>query len=684
MASEFDNKAVSTIRTLAADITHQSNSGHPGAPMGLAPVAHILWSRFIRCDPKDSHWPNRDRFVLSNGHACALQYIMLHLLGYKLSMDDLKSFRTLDSLTPGHPEFGHTDGIEVTTGPLGQGIANAVGLAIAGKNAAATFNKPDFEIFNNMVYCVLGDGCLQEGVCAEALSLAGHLRLNNLVAIYDDNGITIDGDTACSFTEDVEMRLRAYRWNVLHVLDGNTDLDSLVKTLEEAKTCKDMPTMIRVKTTIGYGSENQGTASVHGSPLKEDDIIQLKKAFGFNPDETFVVPKDVQEAYDGYRDKGGKLHSEWKDLYSKYSKKYPDEAAQIDRRLAHKLPEGWEKKLPTYKPSDKGMASRKLSEAVLNAIADEIPELLSGSADLTGSNNTRWSNAVDFQPPETRLGNYDGRYIRYGVREHGMGAIMNGIHAYGLHIPSSGTFLNFVSYAIGAVRLSALSKFQVIWIATHDSIGLGEDGPTHQPVETAAALRSLPNLDFWRPADGNETSGAYKVALESYTTPSVLALTRQNLPQLEGSSIENTVKGGYAMIEDKEATITLVSTGSEVHICAEALKLLKEQGIKARLVSMPCFRVFDLQPLEYRLKVLPSGHPILSVEAYTTFGWGKYAHVHHGINTFGASAPYEDVYRKFKMTPEDISSKAARVVDAFKNSKTPLVSPIEVEAEFAK
>lgn len=620
--------------------------------------------------------------MLSNGHACALQYIMLHLLGYKLSMDDLKSFRQLNSLTPGHPEANHTDGVEVTTGPLGQGFANAVGIAIAQKNVAATFNRDDFDLFNSQTFVILGDGCMQEGIASEAASLAGHLRLNNLIAIYDDNKITIDGDVACSFTEDVEKRFQSYEWDVLHVLDGDKDVKGLYEAVDKARKNTERPTLIRVRTTIGFGSKNQGLASTHGSPLKEDDIRQFKEKVGFNPDEKFVIPKEVADAYASYAKRGAEENAEWKKRFDAYGQKYGKEKAEIERRIAHKLPEGWEKALPTFKPSDDAAATRKLSEGVLKSLSGVIPEMMGGSADLTGSNLTRWADAVDFQPPATHLGDYTGRYIRYGVREHAMGAIMNGMHAFGMHIPTAGTFLNFVSYALGSVRLSALSKFQTIWVATHDSIGLGEDGPTHQPIETAAALRALPNLDFWRPADGNEVSAAYKVALESYSTPSVLALTRQGLPHLETSSIEKASLGGYVVLEQDNAEITIVSTGSEVSISLDAAKKLGEQGVKARVVSIPCFSVFDKQSLDYRKKVLPSGHPILSVEAYSTFGWGKYAHVHHGINSFGVSAPAKDAYKHFKMTDTDIATKAQNVINHFKKAGTPLVSPLELEAEF--
>lgn len=598
-------------------------------------------------------------------------------------MDDLKSFRQLDSKTPGHPEAGHhTPMVELTTGPLGQGISSAVGLAIAQANAAAVFNKPNFELFNNHTYVFLGDGCLQEGISSEACSLAGHLKLGNLICVYDDNHISIDGDTACSFTEDVEQRYLAYDWHVISVNDGDKDLEGMYKAIEEAKKVTDKPSLIRLKTTIGFGSKNQGGASTHGAPLKADDIEQLKEKFGFNPKEKFVVPQEVYDYYHGIQQRGANYQKEWDALLEGYKAKYPKEHEDLTRRIAGKLPANWEKALPTYSPSDAAVATRKLSETALTKLAAALPELLGGSADLTGSNLTRWSEAVDFQHPASQLGDYSGRYIRYGVREHAMGAIMNGLHAYGLHIPTAGTFLNFVSYAIGAVRLSALSNFRTIWVATHDSIGLGEDGPTHQPIETGMALRAIPNLNFMRPADGNEVSAMYKVAIEAIKTPSVIALSRQNLPQLEGSSIEKAEKGGYVLKEVENADITLVATGSEVSIARDAAAELEKKGIKARLVSMPCFKVFDDQPFEYRSTVLPSGHPILSVEAYTTLGWHKYAHVQHGINQFGASAPAPQAYHKFKIEPVPIAEKAEKVISYYKNQGTPLVSPIELTKMF--
>ncbi|KAG0037238.1 Transketolase [Podila clonocystis] len=662
-----DSHAINTIRVLAADTVFKSNSGHPGAPMGCAPMAHLLFSRYMNFNPKNPHWPNRDRFVLSNGHACALQYILLHLTGYPTSIADLKQFRQVNSKTPGHPESHITVGIEVTTGPLGQGFANSVGLAIAEAHMAATFNKPGFDLFNNYTFVILGDGCLQEGVASEAASLAGHLQLGKLIALYDDNHISIDGDTEISFTEDVAKRFEAYGWHVQIVADGNHDLESIARAIEEAKKVTNKPSLIKVFTTIGFGSLNQGTEKVHGSPLKADDIVQLKKAFGFNPEEHFVVPQTTYDLYHAKAAKGAHLNQEWNALLEKYVAHHPEEGAQLKRRLRKELPENWATALPRFTPADKATATRKLSEAVLNKIADILPELVVGSADLTGSNLTRWKNAVDFQPESTGIGNYAGRYIRYGVREHGMSAIMNGLDAYGGIIPVGATFLNFISYASGAVRLSALSGHRILYIMTHDSIGLGEDGPTHQPIETLAMIRATPNLVDLRPADGNETSGAYLFAISAKHRPSVLSLTRQDLPHLEGSSIEKTLKGGYVLQEVEGADVTLIGTGSEVSLCVDAAKILHDRGIKARIVSMPSTTLFDEQDHGYRASVLIDGIPAVSVEAMSTLGWDRYAHESIGIDTFGASGPYKDVYKHFGLVPDVVAGKVQKILAFYKS-----------------
>ncbi|KAI9804522.1 MAG: hypothetical protein M1825_001421 [Sarcosagium campestre] len=672
---ETDLLTVNTIRLLAVDATFKANSGHPGAPMGMAPIAHVLFNKFLNFNPQNPNWANRDRFVLSNGHGCMLQYALLHLYGYKVTIDDLKAFRTVDSITPGHPEYHDTPGVEVTTGPLGQGFANAVGLAMAQAHAGAEFNKPGFDLLTNYTYCFFGDGCAMEGIASEAASLAGHQQLGNLITIYDDNHISIDGDTNVSFTEDVLKRFESYGWHTQWVEKGDDDYDGMAAAIKTAQQVKDKPSIIKLTTTIGFGSKLQGTGGVHGNPLKEDDCKAVKQKFGFDPEQSFVVPQAVYDLCHKHSDEGAIKEQEWNRLFEKYGEEYKSEYADLKRRLSGTLPEGWEKNLPTYKPGDAAVASRKLSETVLTSIHQSIPELLGGSADLTGSNLTRWKNAVDFQPPELGIGDRSGRYIRYGVREHAMAGIMNGLACYGTIIPYGGTFLNFVSYAAGSVRLSALSHIRAIYVATHDSIGLGEDGPTHQPIETLAHFRALPNMMVWRPADGNETSAAYYVALTSKSTPSIIALSRQNLPQLENSTLEHAIKGGYLAIDAENADITLVSTGSEVSICVDAAKYLKDNhNLVARVVSIPCFEVFDAQSKEYRLKVLPDGIPSLSVEVMTTLGWERYSHEQFGINRFGASGAYKDVYKKFEMTPEGISKRAVATVDFYKgiNVRSPI------------
>ncbi|KND01932.1 transketolase [Spizellomyces punctatus DAOM BR117] len=665
-----DTLAINTIRTLAPDVVQKANSGHPGAPMGCAPMAHVLFSRFISANPQNPHWINRDRFVLSNGHGCVLQYVMLHLLGYDLSMEDLQSFRQVGSKTPGHPEANHgTPGIEVTTGPLGQGIASAVGLAIAEAHLAAEFNQPGFDLVDNYTYCILGDGCMQEGVQAEAASLAGHLQLGKLIALYDDNHIQIDGDTALGFTENVRLRYESYGWHVQFVENGDSDIAALTNAIEAAKKVTDKPSLIQVRTTIGYGSKNEGEEKVHGAPLGEPDIAQVKTKFGFSPDQKFNVPQQVYDFYGKVAAKGKDAEAQWNQLFDRYAAQFPQLAADFKRRLAKKLPDNIKDLLPTYKPSDPPVATRKLSETVLNKIAPQLPELIGGSADLTGSNLTRWKGAEDFQPPSTKLGSYKGRYIRFGVREHAMAAICNGISAYGALIPFGATFFNFISYALGAVRLSALSKHHVLYIMTHDSIGLGEDGPTHQPIETLACMRAMPNILNFRPADGNEVSGSYLVSLEAHDRPSVLILTRQNLPQLAGSSIEAVRKGAYVLEDAPNPSVILVATGSEVSLAVDTAAQLASENIAARVVSMPCWELFEEQSVEYQQSVFLDGVPVVSIEAMSTFGWQKWAHLTCGIDTFGASGPYKDLYKKFGLVPDVIAAKAKKLIAFYKDRK---------------
>lgn len=655
-------RCINTIRVLAAEMVQKANSGHPGAPMGCAPMAHVLFGKHLKFDPKNPDWISRDRFVLSNGHGCALQYILLHLCGYKLSMDDLKAFRQLDSKTPGHPENFITEGIEVTTGPLGQGVSNAVGLAIAESNLAANFNRPGFNIVDNYTYVIVGDGCLQEGISAEALSLAAHLGLGKLIVFYDDNSITIDGETDISFTENVAARMEAYGFHVQRLTNGDHDLSAISKAIEKAKSMQDKPHFIQIRTTIGFGSQFQGTEKVHGAPLGADEVIAVKKKFGFKETESFNVEKNV---YDFYHQAASNCHSqyqEWLRAFNEYSKQYPDLAADLKRRLNHKILPCLKDMLPTYTPSDAACATRKLSEMLLNSIGAQMTELIGGSADLTASNLTRWKGAVDYQKSGSAHGNPTGRYIRYGVREHGMAAISNGIAAYGAFIPFCATFLNFIGYAQGALRLSALSHLKVVYIMTHDSIGLGEDGPTHQPVEILPLLRSTPNLLVLRPADGNEVSGAYYAALSVPNRPSVICLSRQNLPHLQGSSIEATLKGGY-ILQDYSKTpkalldVILVSTGSEVSICVEAAQILAAEK-NVRVVSMPSFELFRAQPTAYKAEVFPDGVPVLSVEASSTFGWREWAHASVGMTSFGASGPYKQVYEKFGLTASNVAFKA--------------------------
>ncbi|KAI8143570.1 transketolase [Fennellomyces sp. T-0311] len=665
MVQTIEQQAVDTIRIVAADMTRGANSGHPGAPMGCAPMAHVLFSRHLNVNPKNTKFINRDRFVLSNGHGCALQYILLHLMGFDVSLQDLKNFRQVGSKTPGHPEATDTPGLEVTTGPLGQGISNAVGLAAAQEHFAAKYNRPGFEIFNNYTYVILGDGCLQEGVALESISLAGHWKLGKLICLYDSNNITIDGETNISFTEDVRKRFEACGWHTSGVGEGNSDLDSISKAIDEAKAVTDKPSLIEIKTTIGYGSLIQNTSKAHGSPLSPDDIKQLKEKFGFNPEEKYFVPQPVYDLYAARTKHGEEYEAAWNDLFGKYAQEHPAEAAEIKRRFSGDLPEGWEAALPRFTPSDPALASRKASEVVLNAIAATIPDFMSGSADLTTSNLVRWKTAAPFQHPSTGLGDYKGQYIFYGVREHGMFAVMNGMACYGGIIPIGSTFLNFLTYGWGAARLSALTHLRVLYVMTHDSIGLGEDGPTHQPIETLTLTRSTPNMLTFRPADANEVSGTYLVALNARHRPSVLALSRQGLPNLEGSSVEAVGKGAYVLQDQPDAKVILVGTGSEVSIAVEASKVLDAQGVPTRVVSMPCTELYDEQSADYKKSVFTPGIPIVSVEALGVWGWERYAHAFVGMKSFGASGPYEELYKKFDITSEAIVKKAQDTIAHF-------------------
>ncbi|MBD2040873.1 transketolase [Microcoleus sp. FACHB-672] len=658
----LEELCINSIRFLAVDAVEKAKSGHPGLPMGAAPMAFVLWDRFMRYNPKNPKWFNRDRFVLSAGHGSMLQYALLYLMGFdSVTIEDIKQFRQWESKTPGHPENFMTPGVEVTTGPLGQGIANAVGLAMAEAHLAAKYNKPDSTIVDHYTYVILGDGCNMEGISGEACSFAGHLGLGKLIALYDDNHISIDGSTDVAFTEDVSKRFEAYGWHVLHVEDGNTDLAAIEKAINEAKAVTDKPTMIKVTTIIGYGSPNkQNTAGVHGAALGADEIALTREKLGWQH-EPFVIPEDVLNHTRKAVERGAGYEAEWNKTFSDYKAKYPQEGAEFDRYISGKLPDGWDKVLPTYTAEDKALPTRKHSENCLNKLASVLPELIGGSADLTHSNLTEIKGSGDFQK-----GQYQNPNIHFGVREHGMGAICNGIalHQSGL-IPYGATFLIFTDYMRAAIRLSALSQAGVIWVMTHDSIGQGEDGPTHQPIETLASLRAIPNLTVIRPADGNECSGAYKLAIEKakQNHPTLLAFTRQNVPNLAGTSIEGVAKGGYTVVESEGTPdVILIGTGSEVSLCVTAAEKLTAEGKKVRVVSMPSTEVFDGQDAAYKESILPkSVTKRLLVEAGSSFGWHKYVGTEGdtvSIDRFGASAPGGVCLEKFGFSADNVLAKA--------------------------
>ncbi|NHC36766.1 transketolase [Scytonema millei] len=669
----LEELCINAIRFLAIDAVEKAKSGHPGLPMGAAPMAFVLWDRFMRFNPKNPAWLNRDRFLLSAGHGSMLLYALLYLTGYEdLTLDDLKQFRQWESKTPGHPENFMNPGVEITTGPLGQGIANGVGIAMAEAHLAATFNKPDFPIIDHYTYVILGDGCNMEGVSGEACSLAGHLGLGKLIALYDDNHISIDGSTDLAFTEDVGKRFEAYNWHVQVVEDGNTNLDEIQKAIEAAKAVTDKPSLIKVRTTIGYGSPKKAdTRHAHGEALGEDEVKATREHLGWNH-PPFEVPEDALNHWRKAIERGAKTEQEWNQLFDRYKQQYPDEARTLERMHEAELPPNWDSVLPTYKPEDKGIATRVHSGNCLNAIAEVLPELIGGSADLAPSNNTLLKNSGDFQK-----GQYQNRYIRFGVREHGMGSICNGLALDGSGlIPYCATFLVFTDYMRAAIRLSALSEAGVIYVMTHDSIALGEDGPTHQPVEHMAALRVIPDLYVIRPADGNETSGAYKVAIEaakgkrpdSKVRPSVLALTRQALPNLAGSSIEGVTKGAY-ILSDSDGTpdIIFIGTGSETQLCVKAAEQLRGEGKKVRVVSMPCWEIFEEQTPEYKESVLPKAvKKRVSVEAAVTFGWCRYVGsegIAIGIDQYGSSAPGNVCMEKFGFTVDNVLAKAKSLLN---------------------
>jgi transketolase len=656
MDPRLEQSAITTIRTLSIDTVQAANSGHPGAPMGCAPMAHTIWTRHLRHAPRTPGWFDRDRFVLSNGHASALLYSLLHLTGYGLTVDDLKSFRQWGSLTPGHPEYGLTAGVEATTGPLGQGFANGVGMAIAERRLAAEFNRPGHTVVDHRVFAIVSDGDLQEGLASEAASLAGHLKLGKLIYLWDDNLIQLDGPTSTAWSEDVRKRFDAYGWHTSSVADGN-DVASIDAAIGAAIK-DDRPSLIAVRTVIGFGSPNKaGSQKSHGAPLGPDEVKLTKSAYGANPDATFDIPVDVAEFYRGAIASGEALVAAHTKRLLAYATAFPTEAAELQRRMAGGLPSGWERALPTYELGGDA-PTRNVSQSSIKALAAVLPELIGGSADLSESNLTDIHEGGRFTATES------GRNISFGVREHAMAAILNGLayHGSGL-VPYGGTFAVFAGYMVGGMRLSALSELGVIYVLTHDSIGLGEDGPTHQPIETLASLRSIPNMLVIRPGDGNETSGAYKVAVANRHRPTVLFLSRQAMANQANSNADHVAKGGYILEDSNGAPeIILIGTGTELELCTKAAAQLRAEGKNVRVVSMPCVELFEEQDAAYRESVLPAAcRKRLVVEASSSFGWHKFTGFEGdtvSIDRFGASAPGPLLMEKFGFTVDNVVAKA--------------------------
>jgi len=661
--------AVDTIRTLSIDGVQQANSGHPGAPMGAAPMAYVLWTRFLHHAPTRPDWFDRDRFVLSAGHASMLLYSLLHLTGYDLPLEELERFRQYGSRTPGHPEYGLTPGVEATTGPLGQGFANAVGMAIAERRLAAEFNASEHTVIDHWTYGICSDGDLQEGIASEAASLAGHLRLGKLVFLYDDNGIQLDGPTGMAWSEDVLARFDAYGWHTQRVTDGN-DLGAIEAAITAARA-DDRPSLIAVRTHIGFGSPHkQDSQKAHGSPLGPDEVRLTKEAYGWDPDRTFYIPEAALETFRAAVPAGERLASAWDARLEAYAAAHPERAAELRRRIAGELPAGWDADLPLYADGSEGLATRNVSQACLQALKDRLPELFGGAADLSESNLT------DLKGEQDLSADVAGRNIRFGVREHAMGGIANGIAYHGGLLPYVATFLTFSDYMRGSVRLAALSGLHVIYVWTHDSIGLGEDGPTHQPVEHYAALRAMPGLTFIRPGDPNEAVAAWRVAVEERRGPVALALTRQKVPVLPGTASKATdgvARGGYVLADatDEEGTtvqpdVIVIATGSELSLALAAREQLTGEGIRTRVVSLPCWERFEAQSVEYRDSVLPPEETLrISVEAGVSLGWDRWAGPEGAIiaiDRFGASAPAGDLFPAFGMSAGNIAAVARRVM----------------------
>nr|HID13558.1 transketolase [Anaerolineae bacterium] len=664
MGTRLDQLCINTLRTLAMDGVQKAKSGHPGMPMGAADMAYVLWTRFLKHNPANPAWPNRDRFVLSAGHGSMLLYSLLHLTGYDLPLEELKNFRQWGSRTPGHPEYGCAPGVETTTGPLGQGFANGVGMAIAERFLAATFNRPGFPIFDHFTYAIVSDGDLMEGISHEAASLAGHLGLGKLIYLYDDNGISIEGSTDITFTEDVPARFRAYGWHV-QAVDGY-DLEGIAAAIRAAQVETERPSLIVCHTHIAYGSPNkQDDASSHGAPLGEEEVRLTKEALGWPPDAHFFIPEEALAVFRQAVEQGRRAEAQWRETFERYRTAYPEEAALLETVWAGKLPEGWEDALPTFAPADGPLATRKASGAVLNALAPALPTLIGGSADLAPSNVTLLKDYDDFQG-ETPA----GRNLRFGVREHTMGGILNGLALHGGVLPYGGTFLVFSDYMRPPVRLAAMMHLPVVYVWTHDSVWIGEDGPTHQPLEHLAALRAIPNLVVIRPADANETAAAWRVALQRRDGPTALALTRQKLPVLAETArgpAETVARGAYVLADTPDTPdVLLIASGSEVHLALEARELLAEKGVAARVVSMPSWELFDAQPHPYREAVLPpTVSSRLAIEAGVAQGWGKYvgpAGDVISLERFGASAPYKVLMEKFGFTTEAVAERALRLL----------------------
>jgi transketolase len=664
-SNQLANKAINTIRFLAADAVQNANSGHPGLPMGAAALAYTLWTRHLRHNPKNPEWADRDRFILSGGHGCMLLYALLHLTGYDLSLDEIRNFRQWGSRTPGHPEYGLTPGVEVTTGPLGQGFANGVGMAIAAKHLAAEFNTSDFQLINHWIYALVTDGDLMEGVASEAASLAGHLQLGNLIYLYDDNRISIDGSTDLAFTEDRGKRFEAYGWQVLTVADGN-DIEAVDQAIKTAHL-DPRPSLIMCRTEIGFGLPGKaGTEKAHGEPPGVETLQQAKMNLNWQQDPWFHIPDDVREHFRSAVERGADLEKRWDQRFEDYRSIHPAQAAELARRLAGELPVGWEKAIAEFPTSEKGMATRAASGKVLNQLAQVLPELIGGSADLAPSNKTWIDGSPAFQEESPQ-----GRNFHFGVREHAMGAAVNGMAVHGGIIPYGGTFLTFADYLRPAIRLSALSHYPSIWVFTHDSIGLGEDGPTHQPVEHLAALRAIPNLVVLRPADANETAAAWKVAIQRRNGPTALAFTRQNVPTINRqvfTQADQLERGAYILadIGDQAPELILMASGSEVSLVIEAGLRLVSEGVNVRLVSFPSWELFAQQGRDYQEKILPASIPKrIAVEAGVSLGWSRWLGqegVFIGVDRFGASAPYERLYSEFGLTADNIIAVARRLL----------------------